>query len=70
MVLSSEVNFDEITNISWDSIRKQQQQLFIDEMNKKYIDLQLESQPEEPPPPIEESQSEKELKILNYKNNI
>ena len=69
MVLSSEVNFDEITNISWDSIRKQQQQLFIDEMNKKYLDLQQqESQPEEePPPPIEESPLEKELKILNYK---
>ena len=72
LVLSSEINFDEITNISWDSIRKQQQQLFIDEMNKKYLDLQQqESQPEEePPPPIEESPLEKELKILNYKNNI
>ena len=68
LVLSSEVNFDEITNISWDSIRKQQQQLFIDEMNKKYLDLQQqESQPEEEPtPPIEESPLEKELKILNY----
>ena len=44
----------------------QKQQKFIDEMNKKYLDLQLESQPEEPLPK-EESQSEKELKILNYK---
>ena len=71
LVISSEVNFDEALNISWDSIRMQQQQKLIDEMNKKYLDLQQESQTEEPqPPPIEESQQEKELKILNYKNNI
>ena len=70
LVISSEVNFDEVSNISWDSIRKQQQQLFIDEMNQKYIDLQQESQPEEPQQEIpikEESQLEKELNILNYK---
>jgi hypothetical protein len=70
LVISSEVNFDEVSNISWDSIRKQQQQLFIDEMNQKYIDLQQESQPEEPQqeiPLVEESQLEKELNILNYK---
>jgi hypothetical protein len=41
-------------------------------MNNKYIDLQQEQtseepQPEQEPPPIEESQNEKELKILNYK---
>ena len=52
----------------------QQQQLIIDEMNKKYLDLQQELPPEEPPaqeqPIKEESQLEKELKILNYKNNI
>ena len=42
-------------------------------MNKKYLDLQQEPQTEEPPtqepqpPPIEESQLQKELKILNYK---
>jgi hypothetical protein len=48
LVISSEVNFDEALNISWDSIRIQQQQRFIDEMNKKYLDLQQESQTEEP----------------------
>ena len=62
-----EVNFDELTNISWDSIRMQQQQKLIDEMNNKYLELQQESQPEEPQPPEEESQLEKELNILNYK---
>jgi len=72
LVLSSEVNFDEVTNISWDSIRKQQQQLFTDEMNQKYIDLQQETPTEAPPEeqqiqPIEESQLEKELNILNFK---
>ena len=69
LVISSEINFDEVLNISWDSIRMQQQQKLIDEMNNKYIDSQQESPPiEEPqPPPIEESQQEKELKILNYK---
>jgi hypothetical protein len=66
LVISSEVNFDEVLNISWDTIRNEQRQLYIDEMNKKYIDLQQEPQTEEPPP-IEESQDEKELKILNYK---
>ena len=63
LVISSEINFDELLNISWDSIRDEQRQLFINEMNNKYID----SQQEPPPPPIEESQQEKELKILNYK---
>jgi len=70
LVISSEINFDEVLNISWDTIRIQQQQKLIDEMNKKYLDLQQEPPPtEEPPqpPPIEESQQEKELKILNYK---
>ena len=66
LVISSEVNFDEVLNISWDTIRNEQRQLYIDEMNKKYIDLQQEQTLEEPPP-IEESQDEKELKILNYK---
>ena len=72
LVISSEINFDEVLNISWDTIRNEQRQLYIDEMNNKYIDLQQEPQTEEPPPPppIEESQNEKELKILNYKNNI
>jgi len=63
LVISSEINFDELLNISWDTIRDEQRQLFINEMNNKYID----SQQEPPPPPIEESQQEKELKILNYK---
>ena len=68
LIISSEVNFDEVLNISWDTIRMQQQQKLIDEMNKKYLNLQQEPPPEEPiPPPIEESQQEKELKILNYK---
>ena len=71
LVISSEINFDEVLNISWDTIRNEQRQLYIDEMNKKYIDLQQEQTLEEPqteePPPIEESQDEKELKILNYK---
>ena len=74
LVISSEVNFDELLNISWDTIRIQQQQKFIDEMNKKYLDLQQESQPQEEPqeeeeqqPPNEESQLEKELNILNFK---
>ena len=72
LVISSEVNFDEVSNISWDTIRNEQRQLFIDEMNNKYIDLQQEPPPQEEqqPQPIEESQEEKELKILNYKNNI
>ena len=72
LIISSEVNFDEVLNISWDTIRMQQQQKLIDEMNKKYLEIQQEPPPiEEPqPPPIEESQAEKELKILNYKNNI
>ena len=72
LVISSEVNYDELLNISWDTIRMQQQQLLIDEMNNKYLELQKESQPEEEPqpPPVEESQQEKELKILNYKNII
>jgi hypothetical protein len=68
LVISSEINFDELLNISWDSIRIQQQQKLIDEMNNKYIDSQQESPIEEPQqPPIEESQQEKELKLLNYK---
>ena len=68
LVISSEINFDELLNISWDSIRDEQRQLFINEMNNKYIDSQQESPIEEPQqPPIEESQQEKELKLLNYK---
>ena len=72
LIISSEINFDEVLNVSWDTIRNEQRQLFIDEMNNKYIDLQQEPQPQEEqqPQPIEESQEEKELKILNYKNNI
>ena len=72
LVISSEVNFDELLNISWDTIREEQRQLLIDEMNnKKYIELQPEEeQPEEPQqqePQPEETQLDKELKILNYK---
>ena len=67
LIISSEINFDEVLNISWDTIKMQQQQKLIDEMNKKYLDLQPEPPPQEQPPPIEESQQEKELKILNYK---
>ena len=74
LIISSEVNFDEVLNISWDTIRIQQQQKLIDEMNKKYLDLQQESPPEEKPTQeeqqtqqIEKSQQKKELKILNYK---
>ena len=75
LIISSEVNFDEVLKISWDTIRMQQQQKLIDEMNKKYLDLQQEltqeqpppEEPSPPPPPIEESQLEKELKILNFK---
>ncbi len=66
LVISSEINFDEVLNISWDTKRNEQRQLYIDEMNNKYIDLQQKPQTEEPQP-IEESQNEKELKILNYK---
>ena len=36
LVISSEINFDELLNISWDSIRIQQQQKLIDEMNKRH----------------------------------
>jgi len=57
-------------NISWDTIREEQRQLLIDEMNNKnYIDLQPEEQQqqEEPQPQKEETQSEKEFNILNYK---
>ena len=71
LILSSEINFDEVLNISWDTIRMQQQQKLIDEMNKKYLEIQQEpppiEEPPQPPPPIEESQLEKELKILNFK---
>jgi hypothetical protein len=69
LIISSEINFDEVLNISWDTIRMQQQQKLIDEMNKKYLDLQQEQPPPEepPPPPKEESQLEKELNILNFK---
>jgi hypothetical protein len=52
LVISSEINFDEVLNISWDTIRMQQQQKLIDEMNKKYLDLQQEPPPiDEPPQP-------------------
>ena len=70
LIISSEINFDEVLNVSWDTIRNEQRQLFIDEMNNKYLELQQESQPEEPQqeiPLVEESQLEKELNILNYK---
>ena len=67
LIISSEINFDEVLNISWDTLRNEQRQLFIDEMNNKYIDLQQEPPQEQQPPPKEESQQEKELKILNYK---
>jgi hypothetical protein len=70
LVISSEVNFDEVLNISWDTIREEQRQLLIDEMNNKnYIDLQPEEQQqqEEPQPQKEETQLEKEFNILNYK---
>jgi hypothetical protein len=70
LTISSEVNFDELTNITWDSIKNEQSQLLINEMNKKYLDLQPEQQPDEQPelePTKEETQAEKELKLLNYK---
>jgi hypothetical protein len=67
LVISSEVNFDELLNISWDTIRMQQQQKLIDEMNKKYLDLQQEQEPQQEIPIKEESQLEKELNILNFK---
>ena len=71
LTISSEVNFDELTNMTWDSIRNELNQLIISELNKKNLDLQQEQQPEpeppQPPPPKEETQAEKELKILNYK---
>ena len=38
LIISSEVNFDELSNISWDTIRMQAQQKLIDEMNIKYLD--------------------------------
>ena len=69
LTLSSEVNFNELTNITWDTIKNEQNQLLINEMNKKNIDLQHEQQQEEKPepePPKEETQAEKELKLLNY----
>ena len=69
LILSTEINYDDISNVSWDTIRIQQQQKLIDEMNKKYLELQQEPPPTEEPQtlPTEESQQEKELKILNYK---
>ena len=69
LVISSEVNFDEVLNISWDTIRNEQRQLLIDQMNNKnYIEPQPEEpQPEEPQPQKEETQLEKEFNILNYK---
>jgi hypothetical protein len=74
LIISSEINFDEVLNISWDTIREEQRQLLIDQMNNKnYIDLQQEQdqpeepQPEEPQLQKEESQLEKEFNILNYK---
>ena len=67
LIISSEVNYDELLNISWDTIREEQRQLLIDEMNNKnYIDLQPE-EPQQQEPQPEETQLEKELKILNYK---
>ena len=44
----------------------QQLKALIDEMNNKYVELQNETSQQEIPP-IEESQLDKELKILNYK---
>ena len=69
LVISSEVNFDELLNISWDTIRNEQRQLLIDQMNNKNsLELQQEQpQPEEPQPQKEETQLEKEFNILNYK---
>jgi len=75
LVISSEVNFDELLNISWDTIKNEQRQLLIDQMNNKNsLDLQqAQLQPEEPQPeepqsqPKEETQLEKEFNILNYK---
>jgi hypothetical protein len=68
LIISSEINFDEVLNISWDTIRTEQKQKLIDEMNNKYLDLQPEPPPiEEQQPLKEESQLEKELNILNFK---
>lgn len=68
MIISSDVKYDDLLNISWNSIKQEQQDKFINEMNKKTIDLINEEQPEEQPEPqVEETQTEKELNILNYK---
>jgi hypothetical protein len=82
LIISSEINFDEVLNISWDTIRNEQRQLLIDGMNKNTIDLQqeqpqleelqpqveeLQPQQHQPQPQKEETQLEKEFNILNYK---
>jgi hypothetical protein len=75
LILSSEINFDDVSNISWDTIKNEQRQLIINEMNNKNsLDLQPQQQdPQQEPPqqqeqqPHEETQLEKEFNILNYK---
>lgn len=68
LVISSEINFNEFTTISWDTVREQQRQIIIDEItNKNNIDLTIPQETSEPTPPEKElSQSEKELNILSY----
>ena len=68
LVISSEINFNELSNISWDTVKEQQRQLIIDEItNKNNIDLTDPQETPEPTPPEKElTQSEKELNILSY----
>ena len=68
LVISSEINFNELSNISWDTVKEQQRQMIIDEIqNKNNIDLTIPQEPSEPTPPEKElTQSEKELNILSY----
>jgi hypothetical protein len=68
LVISSEINFNDLTTISWDTVREQQRQTIIDEItNKNNIDLtNFQESPESTIPEKELSESEKELKILSY----
>jgi hypothetical protein len=70
LVISSEINFNDLSTISWDTVREQQRQIIIDEItnkNKNNIDLTIPQETPEPTPPEKElSQSEKELNILSY----
>jgi len=71
LILSSEINFDELLNISWDKIKDEQRQSLLNEINNKNsLDLQpqqQDQQQQQEPQPHEETQLEKEFNILNYK---